>query len=55
MKKEVGEIVFEMEQNMNNPMKTLQSSVDQIFIKLLPRRILGKQGDEVMKRIFEAN
>jgi hypothetical protein len=28
MTKEVGEIIFEMEENMNSPMKTLQSFVD---------------------------
>jgi hypothetical protein len=33
MMKEVGEIVSEMEKNTNNPMRTLQGSVDQIFVK----------------------
>ncbi len=30
--KEVGEIIFEMEENMNNPMKFFQGFVDHIFI-----------------------
>jgi hypothetical protein len=33
MMKEVSEIVFEMEENMNRPMRTLQGFVDQIFLK----------------------
>jgi hypothetical protein len=33
MTKEVGEIIFEMDENMNSPMKTLQGFVDQIFVK----------------------
>jgi hypothetical protein len=33
MMKEVGEIIYEMEENMNNPMKTLQGFVDHISIK----------------------
>ncbi len=33
MTKEVGEIISKMEENRSNPMKTLQSFVDQIFIK----------------------
>jgi hypothetical protein len=33
MTKEVGEIVSKMEGNMNNPMRTLQSFVDHIFVK----------------------
>jgi len=33
MLNEVGEIVFKMEENMNNPMNILQSFVDQIFVK----------------------
>ncbi len=32
MMKEVGEIVFEVEENMSNPMRSLEGSVDQIFI-----------------------
>jgi len=33
MTKEVGEIIYEMENNMNSPMRTFQGCVDQIFIK----------------------
>jgi hypothetical protein len=33
MTKEVGEIIFEMEENMNNPVITFQGFVDQISIK----------------------
>jgi hypothetical protein len=33
MMKEVGEIIFEMEENMNSPMRSLQGFMDQIFIK----------------------
>jgi hypothetical protein len=33
MMKEVGEIIFKIEENMSSPMKTLQSFVDQISIK----------------------
>jgi len=33
MTKEVGEIIYEMEENMSSPMITLQSFVDQISIK----------------------
>jgi len=33
MMKEISEIISEMEENMNNPMKTLQGFVDQISIK----------------------
>jgi hypothetical protein len=33
MTKEVGEIIFEMDENMNNPIKTFQNFVDHIFIK----------------------
>ncbi len=33
MLKEVGEIIFKMEENMSNPMNTLQSFVDHIFVK----------------------
>ncbi len=32
MMKEVGEIVSEMEENVNNPMIIFQSFVDQIFV-----------------------
>jgi len=31
--KEVGEIISKMEENMNNPMKTLQGFVDYISVK----------------------
>jgi hypothetical protein len=33
MTKEVGEIISEMDENMNNPMMTFQGFEDQIFIK----------------------
>jgi hypothetical protein len=33
MTKEVGEIVFEMEENMSSPMRTSKGFVDQIFVK----------------------
>ncbi len=33
MTKEVREIIFEMDGNMSNPMKTFQGFVDQISIK----------------------
>jgi hypothetical protein len=33
MTKELGEIIYEMEENMSYPMKTLQSFVDHIFVK----------------------
>jgi hypothetical protein len=33
MKKEVGEIIFEMDENMKNPIKIFQDFVDHIFIK----------------------
>jgi predicted transcriptional regulator len=33
MTKEVDEIVSEMEENMSNPMKTIQGFVDQISLK----------------------
>jgi hypothetical protein len=33
MTKEVGEITFEMEENMSNPMRFFPSFMDQIFIK----------------------
>jgi hypothetical protein len=42
MIKEVGEITFEMEENMSNLMKTLQGFVDQIFIKWLARGVLRR-------------
>ncbi len=45
--KEVSEIISKMEENMNNPMRTFQGFVDQIFIKSLAKGILGKQRDEV--------
>ncbi len=55
MTKEVGEITFEMEENMSNPMRFFPSFMDQIFIKWLARGILRKWGDEMMKRLFEAS
>jgi len=33
MMKEVGEIIFKMEENMSSPMRTFQGFVDQICIK----------------------
>jgi hypothetical protein len=33
MTKEVGEIIFEMKENMSSPMRTFQGFMDQIFIK----------------------
>jgi hypothetical protein len=33
MTKEEGEIVSKMEENMSSPMRTLQGSMDQIFVK----------------------
>jgi len=33
MTKEVGEIIFKIEENMNSPMKNFQSFVVQTFIK----------------------
>jgi hypothetical protein len=33
MMKEVGEIIFKMEENMSSPMRTLQGFVDHISIK----------------------
>jgi len=32
MTKEVGDIIFEIEENMSNPMKTFQGFMDQISI-----------------------
>ncbi len=50
----VGEIIFEMEKNMSNPMRTLQGFVDQIFIKWLAGGILRREGNEMRRRLFEA-
>jgi hypothetical protein len=33
MTKEVGDIIFEIEENMSSPMRTFQSFMDQISIK----------------------
>jgi hypothetical protein len=38
-------IIFEMEENMNNPMRTFQGCVDQIYRKWLDRGILRRGGD----------
>jgi hypothetical protein len=42
MMNEVGEIISEMEENMNSPMRTLQGFVDQIFVKWLARGIFRR-------------
>jgi hypothetical protein len=41
-----------MEENMSSPMRTFQSFVDQISIKWLARGILGKQINEMRKKIL---
>ncbi len=53
--KEVGEIASKMEGNLNISMKILQELCGLDFYKEIGRGILGKQGDEVMRRIFEAS
>jgi hypothetical protein len=45
MMKEVGEIISEMEDNMNNPMKILQKFCESNFYK-----VIGKGDFEEMKR-----
>ncbi len=45
MTKEVGEIVFEMEENMSNPMRILQNLCGSNFYK-----VIGKRDFEEMRR-----
>ncbi len=53
-RKEFGELAFEMECNFNSSMKTLQELCESNFCKEIGKGILGKQGNEVMKRISDA-
>jgi hypothetical protein len=41
-----------MEENVNNPMIIFQSFVDQIFVLWLAKGILGKQKDEMRRKIL---
>ncbi len=42
MTKEVGEIVFEMEKNLNNPMRTLQKLCGSNFYKMIGKGDFGE-------------
>jgi hypothetical protein len=52
--KEVGEIVSKMEKNMSNPMRTLQELCELDFCNVISKGDLGKEGNKVMRKIFEA-
>ncbi len=52
-RRELGELVFEMERNFSYLMKTFHELCGSCFCKEIGRRILGKQGDEVMRNIFD--
>jgi hypothetical protein len=43
-----------MESNLYNSMKTLQELCGSDFWKVIGKRILGEQGDEMKMRIFDA-
>ncbi len=45
----------EMECNLYSSMKTLQELCGSNFLKVIGRGILGKQGDEMKRRIFDAS
>ncbi len=51
--KEVGDITYEIEDNLCS-MKIVQELCGSDWCKEISRGILGKQGDEVMRRIFDA-
>jgi len=51
--KELGELVSEMEHNLSCSMKILHELCGSCFCKEIGRMISGKQGDEVMKSIFD--
>jgi hypothetical protein len=53
MMKELGELVSEMEHNLSCSMKILHELCGSCFCKEIGRMISGKQGDEVMKSIFD--
>jgi hypothetical protein len=51
--REFGELVFEMQRNFSNSMKTFHELCGLGFYKEIGRGILGKWGDEVMRSIFD--
>ncbi len=51
--REFGEIVFEMEHNLNYLMKTFEELCGSCLCKEIGRMILGKRRDEVMRNIFD--
>jgi hypothetical protein len=53
MTKDISEIASEMEGNLSNSMKILEELCGLDFCKEISTGILGKQGDEVIVKIFE--